>query len=68
MKTTKEMLDYLTSNNYVINKADSGYYYLTQNNEDGTNSLIICDSACEDYYDYDSAIYMFYSNITGYAE
>ena len=62
--TTIGMVNYLTANNYNIQKALSGYYYLTHTNEDCTISNVVCDPACEDYYDYDTAVYMFYTHVT----
>ena len=67
MKTVQEMVSYLTSNNYWIDKSLSGYYRLLRGpvNNQVDSELLIDDSACEDYYDYDSAVYSFYEYVIG---
>ena len=50
MKTVQEMVSYLTSNNYWIDKSLSGYYRLLRGpvNNQVDSELLIDDSACED--------------------
>jgi hypothetical protein len=58
MKTmsTNEMVAELESKGYIIEKSITGYFRLT----DLYDNIIHDDSACEDVYEYDSAVALFY--------
>lgn len=66
MKTTQEMVSYLTNNHYWIDKSINGQYRLFKGNAgDQINSeLVYEDPASEDLEDYESAVYIFYNHLT----
>lgn len=61
-RNSKDIEKFLTSNHFEV--ADptpaSDYYKLHYRLEDGDYKVVSADSACEDMYDYDTAIAMFY--------
>lgn len=58
MKTmsTSEMAAELESKGYIIEKSITGYFRL----KDLYENIIHDDSACEDVYEYDSSVALFY--------
>lgn len=68
MKTTQEMVNYLTNNGYIIDKSITGYFRLFERQGDGLTRTILDDPGEADYYDFEMAVYLFYSYVTGYYE
>lgn len=58
---TNRMAKKLSDKGYKIQKSITGYYMMF----DTDGNTVADDPACEDYYDYDSSVYMFYIQVFG---